>query len=129
MKHHSFYIPCAPPTLNHMWGRHGNRTYLKKVGHDFHKLVAEVLGDSKKPEEWKYVHLEIRIRPPRRRCDVDNRVKALLDSFTRAGYWEDDELVASFSVSFLAPRKGDKAGDTYVSVFESKEKYIDSDDL
>lgn len=118
-----FHFPAAPPTLNHMWGRHGSRTYLKKVGKDFHQLVANILDKNKLPPDWKYVHVDIIIRPPRRRCDVDNRVKALLDSFTRAGYWEDDEIVASFSVSFLAPQKGNKTGETFVYISKVEEKY------
>lgn len=116
-------IPSAPPTVNHIWGRRGSATFLTKAAKEFHALVKGNIGEWKLPEAWKYYSLNIVIRPPRRRCDVDNRVKALLDSFTRAGLWEDDERVSDFCVRFLKPSKEYPAGETIVTITESKEKY------
>lgn len=116
-------IPSAPPTINHIWGRRGSATYLTKAAKVFHTIVKGSVGAWKLPEAWKYYSLNIIIRPPRRRCDVDNRIKALLDSFTRAGLWEDDERVSGFCVRFLKPSKECPAGETIVTISESKEKY------
>lgn len=116
-------IPSAPPTVNHIWGRRGSATFLTKAAKEFHALVKGNIGEWKLPEAWKYYSLNIVIRPPRRRCDVDNRIKALLDSFTRAGFWEDDERVSDFCVKFLKPSRERPAGETIVTISESKEKY------
>lgn len=116
-------IPSAPPTVNHIWGRRGSATFLTKAAKEFHALAGKNVGGWKLPEQWEYYSLNIIIRPPRRRCDVDNRIKALLDSFTRAGLWEDDERVSDFCVRFLKPSKECPAGETIVTISESKEKY------
>lgn len=118
-----YYLPCAPPTVNHYHGHNGGRVFLTKKARDFHALVKETLNGEKMPPNWKYCAVWIIITPPRRRCDVDNRVKILLDAFTRAGFWYDDEAVASLRVEFRAPIKGNKDGAATVMIEHEPEKY------
>lgn len=85
-----------PPTLNHNIGRRGGRYYqsgeyksfLTQVGWLWLKAV---------PRDWskesRYSVVVELIYNTRRRYDVDNRVKPILDALTRAGTWNDDAQV------------------------------------
>lgn len=85
-----------PPTLNHNIGRRGGRyfqsgeykSFLSQVGWLWLKAV---------PRDWnkeaRYSVVIELIYNTRRRYDVDNRVKPILDALTRAGTWNDDAQV------------------------------------
>lgn len=85
-----------PPTLNHNIGRKGGRyfqsgaykSFLSQVGWLWLKAV---------PQDWskesRYSVVVELIYNTRRRYDVDNRVKPILDALTRAGTWNDDAQV------------------------------------
>lgn len=85
-----------PPTLNHNIGRRGGRyfqsgeykSFLTQVGWLWLKAV---------PRDWnkeaRYSVVIELIYNTRRRYDVDNRVKPILDALTRAGTWNDDAQV------------------------------------
>lgn len=85
-----------PPTLNHNIGRRGGRyfqsgeykSFLTQVGWIWLKAV---------PRDWskesRYSVVVELIYNTRRRYDVDNRVKPILDALTHAGTWNDDAQV------------------------------------
>ena len=85
-----------PPTLNHNIGRRGGRyfqsgeykSFLTQVGWLWLKAV---------PRDWskesRYSVVVELIYNTRRRYDVDNRVKPILDALTHAGTWNDDAQV------------------------------------
>lgn len=54
-----------------------------------------------KYEAWKQpVRIDIELRPPdRRKRDIDNNLKPILDSLTFAGVWDDDSRVDEMTVS------------------------------
>lgn len=119
-----FCIPCAPPSANRCWRVFRGRMVCSKEYTRFKELVKERAGGLHIPESWKYCNVCILVRPTRRRADVDNRVKPLFDALTHAGIWKDDELVASFSISFKRPdREAFPEGSTVVTVTEATEKY------
>jgi Holliday junction resolvase RusA-like endonuclease len=90
-----------PPTLNHNIGRRGGRyfqsgeykSFLSQVGWLWLKAV---------PRDWnkesRYSVVVELIYNTRRRYDVDNRVKPILDALTRAGTWNDDAQVDEIHV-------------------------------
>jgi len=91
-----------PPTLNHNIGRRGGRyfqsgeykSFLSQVGWLWLKAVP--MNWSK---ESRYsVAIEL-IYNTRRKYDVDNRVKPILDALTRAGAWNDDAQVDEILVA------------------------------
>ena len=85
-----------PPTVNSYYKvtRHGQR-YLDKKVKVFRELVAEQVHEQVphlKLTESLFV--EVYLYPPdRRKRDVDNYMKGLLDALTESGLWEDDSLI------------------------------------
>lgn len=85
-----------PPTLNHNIGRRGGRyfqsgeykNFLSQVGWLWLKAVP--MNWSKESRYSVVVEL---IYNTRRRYDVDNRIKPILDALTHAGTWNDDAQV------------------------------------
>ena len=85
-----------PPTVNSYYKttRSGQR-YLDKKVREFREAVAEsvfeqlsgvTLDDS--------LFMEVYLFPPdKRKRDLDNYMKGLLDGLTQAGLWEDDSQV------------------------------------
>jgi len=96
-------ITGIPPTINHAYGRRrGGGVYLKKPGVDFKKHVAEQYYDQfTLPRGVTYafpkpLRLKVQIWiyfATRRKCDLDNRLKILLDAFEFACILEDDSQI------------------------------------
>ena len=95
-----------PPTVNTYWrhrvvrigSKHLPKIYVTKKGKQYQREVQAVL--------FGVVPLTGRLRvtitahpPDRRRRDLDNILKCLLDSMTGAGVWEDDSQVDELSVT------------------------------
>ena len=90
-----------PPTLNHNVGRNGARYYKND---DYRRFPRHVgwLWLKEAPPLWSMseryaVAIEL-IYDSRRRYDVDNRVKPILDALTVAGVWKDDSQVDMIAV-------------------------------
>ncbi len=86
-----------PPTTNMVWRHsmiHGfPRTYMTKEAKDFKKRVKE-----KVPDSWLISEKNIKVViglyfPTKRRYDVDNYSKALLDSFEGEIYHNDSQII------------------------------------
>ena len=90
-----------PPSVNHYWRRvligGKPRTLLSKEGREFKQAaVGAVLQQRRGPSAPLSGRLAIAVTlfpPDRRRYDLDNRLKAVLDSLTEARVWEDDRHV------------------------------------
>lgn len=100
MKTLTYTLPW-PPSVNHYWrsvligGK--PRTLLSKEGREFKQAaVGAVLQQRRGPSAPLSGRLAIAVTlfpPDRRRYDLDNRLKAVLDSLTEARVWEDDRHV------------------------------------
>lgn len=100
MKSLTYTLPW-PPSVNHYWrsvligGK--PRTLLSKEGREFKQAaVGAVLQQRRGPSAPLSGRLAIAVTlfpPDRRRYDLDNRLKAVLDSLTEARVWEDDRHV------------------------------------
>lgn len=98
-----------PPSVNHYWRsvvmggsmRPHVKVLISEKGREYRNLVALrrlALG----PMERMNGRLSIFISafpPDKRRFDLDNRLKALLDAMTHAGIWNDDEQIDHLSIS------------------------------
>lgn len=83
-----------PPSANHYWRRVGSRVLISREGRTFSKNVQALLGGSggpRKPPAGGRIALCMDAFPPdRRRRDLDNLQKPVLDALENAGCYEDD---------------------------------------
>ena len=89
-----------PPTVNSYWRTYKGRIIISKEGREYRKAVADQVLIQRAAKHIDYaVKVEIKcFRPDRRRRDLDNLLKALLDSMTHAGVMEDDALIEDLRV-------------------------------
>lgn len=101
-----------PPSINHYYGRtRTGQQFIGSKGKQFRKDVIEYLRFI--PESDRSIHKDRRVQvwveafpPDRRRRDLDNLKKALLDSLTHAEVWQDDCQVDDLRVVRREPTKG-----------------------
>jgi crossover junction endodeoxyribonuclease RusA len=83
-----------PPSVNHYWRRVGARTLISRGGRRYRKGGAPARPpDRVAPMEGRLA-VRVVVRPPdRRRRDLDNVGKALLDALEHAGAYRDDAQI------------------------------------
>jgi crossover junction endodeoxyribonuclease RusA len=96
-----------PPSVNHYWRRVGARTLISRQGRIFRESVCSLLALRRLHplDGWLKVHLQI-YPPDRRRRDVDNIQKPVLDALQHAGVYHDDFQIVSLLTDRLEPRDG-----------------------
>lgn len=88
-----------PPTLNHYYGVHGTRKFIKADGKAFRAHVQDVVAAAGHKTIEGKVAVFVAIYPKNRiRQDIMNREKALSDALTHAGVWLDDSDIDSFHI-------------------------------
>ena len=84
-----------PPSVNTYWGFQGSHRYLTANAKAFKKVVHAKFLETKH-RGFKDGRLFVTIylhAPDRRRRDIDNHVKSLLDACTQARIMEDDSQI------------------------------------
>ena len=120
------HLPLWPPTTNTIYRNVHGKTMLGARARKFYRdgltmLVYRIPSQQRAalPLPGPF-HVVVRLYPPdRRKFDVDNRLKALLDLLTKAGIWGDDSEVDKITVSRETIRKG---GEVEVEIWEQPEK-------
>jgi len=100
-----------PPSINHYWRRVGPRTLISREGRAFRTNVCALLGGGgpRRPPAGGRVALAMDAFPPdRRRRDLDNIAKPVLDVLEHAGIYEDDSQVDLLLTRRREPLKGGK---------------------
>jgi len=85
-----------PPSVNHYWRRVGARTLISREGRAFRENVCALLGGGgyQRPPAGGRIALCMDAFPPdRRRRDLDNIQKPVLDALEHAGVYEDDSQI------------------------------------
>lgn len=93
-----------PPSVNHYWRRVGARTLISRGGRLFREEICARLagGGPRRPPAGGRIALCMDAFPPdRRRRDLDNIQKPVLDALEHAGVYEDDS-----QVDLLITRRG-----------------------
>lgn len=96
-----------PPSVNHYWGQAGKRRFIGKKGQEFRRAVAEACLDAgvEALEGRLAVHISL-FPPDRRKRDVDNVLKGLLDACEHAGCYESDSQIDELHIVRQEVKKG-----------------------
>lgn len=82
-------IATIPPSVNHYWVASGKRRYLSDKARDFHDVLSMLVPRIKTTSRLK---LDVTFHFPNRlRRDIDNYLKATIDSLVKCGLCLDDE--------------------------------------
>jgi crossover junction endodeoxyribonuclease RusA len=84
--------------------------HISEKGRKFKLNVSEIIATH---HHIKFNMLRLKVHidyypPTKRKTDIDNRIKAVLDSLTDAGLWVDDEQVNELSIKRMPVYKGGK---------------------
>lgn len=117
----SFTLPY-PPSVNTYWrhpsrGPLAGRHLISQEGRAYREAIRAHVAESSFGKITGLVAVDIEaFFPDRRKRDLDNILKSLLDSLTHAGVWEDDSQIVDLRI-----RKGPTiAGMVKVSVIPMK---------
>ena len=104
-----------PPSVNKLW-RHvmigkSVRTIVSREGRDYKAAVKLACMKQDAPVGLDYpLAVLIKLEPPdRRRRDIDNALKALLDSLTASRVWTDDSQIDDLRVFRAGVIEGGRA--------------------
>ena len=89
-----------PPSINHYWAARGRSRFLSPHAQRWHKEAWAILRGTWRGRPMRgEVAVSIVLYPPdRRRRDLDNILKAVLDALVHAGVLQDDSQVAELHV-------------------------------
>lgn len=89
------------PTVNSYYVKSKTHVYISPKGKNFREDVAEAIAqqvpDVCLGEDRLFVEVVL-FPPDKRRRDLDNHMKALLDALTHAGIWEDDSQIDQLQI-------------------------------
>lgn len=97
-----------PPTANTYWRRNGGRYFISKRGQEYREYVSKACY----AYQGLFVaedRLRLRIKaypPDRRKRDLDNLFKSVLDSIQSAGIYYDDNQIDKLSIERMNEHKG-----------------------
>lgn len=98
-----------PPSINHYWRRVGHKTLISRTGRAFRVNVVAILARRRLQVLHGPLEIEIDLHPPdRRRRDVDNALKSLLDALQHGGVYLDDSQIVHLEVTKREPVAGGK---------------------
>lgn len=93
-----------PPSVNHYWRYYSGRVCISKHGLAYRAIVAFYMRLAKAKTMSGPVGLKIAVYPPdRRRRDIDNVLKALLDALQHGGAFQDDYQVSRINIKRYEP--------------------------
>jgi len=106
----SFMAFPPPPSNNIYYRRSGHHTHISVKGREYKQTVCELVAQFY-PIKFGCAPLKVHIDfypATKRKMDLDNRFKAILDSLTAAGVWDDDSQIDELSIQRKPVMKGGK---------------------
>lgn len=109
-----------PPTVNTYWRKWKNRMVMSKKGRAYRiNVKARVLTGKRFPVLKGRLQVRIDVFPPdRRKRDLDNLPKGILDGLQHAGVYEDDSQIDDLRIVRNPIEKG---GRVHVEITELEE--------
>lgn len=105
-KSYTYRLPW-PPSVNCYIRRGNNRSYMTKRGKEFRSEVMDIVADADAIRECTLnpfarlgVHIELTL-PDRRKRDIDNHIKPVLDALQAAETFADDSQVDDLRITRL----------------------------
>ncbi|UZX16542.1 RusA family crossover junction endodeoxyribonuclease [Thermus sp. PS18] len=95
-----------PPSVNHYWAARGNGRYLSPQAKAWHKEAWALLKAQRVRFTGEVAVYLMAYPPDRRRRDLDNILKAVLDALVKAQVLEDDHQVAELHLVRRPPLGG-----------------------
>ncbi len=93
-----------PPSVNHYYRRVAHRTLISREGRRYRDEVCAILGDLHLRPFDSELAMTVDAHPPdKRRRDLDNILKSLLDALQHAGAYHDDSQIKKLAVEILEP--------------------------
>lgn len=95
-----------PPSLNHLWRRVGNKTLLSAEGRKYHATASLLVRIKSQGIPRPPHRVTLLATPPdRRKRDLDNLIKAVLDPVYR-GLGMDDSVVEDLAIRWRRDGNG-----------------------
>lgn len=96
-----------PPSVNVYWRTFQGRMIISEAGRNYRKAVVDqmLLQRTQKHFDGPLKLTVEAYRPDKRRRDLDNLLKAALDSLAHAGVYEDDSQIEDLRI-YWAPTLG-----------------------
>lgn len=96
-----------PPSVNHYYRRVGARTLISREGRAYRKAVHAAALAARASAMSGLIEVEVWLNPPdRRRRDLDNTLKSLLDALQHAGLYADDSQIVRIEAERCRPVPG-----------------------
>lgn len=96
-----------PPSVNRYYRNVGSRTLISRDGRKYRQRVEALLARLRiRPTEGPLAVVVDLFPPDRRRRDVDNAMKSLLDSMQHGGAYHDDSQIVYLEIHKREPERG-----------------------
>lgn len=89
-----------PPSVNNYWRRYKDRYFISAKGQKYRKDIHQLCHEAAnvfRADDRLCVTIEA-YPPDKRRRDLDNILKSLLDSMQHAGLYDDDSQIDKLSI-------------------------------
>lgn len=116
-----YFIP-TPPSVNSMWcnsfnGSGKGRYRSSKYNDWLNKAIALIKSQDPTPITCQELSLAISVARPSRRCDIDNRIKAIPDLLQKTNIIKNDSIINEIKIRWIA-----KDEETFIVI---KDHFID----
>lgn len=89
-----------PPSVNHYWGQVGTKKFIGKKGKEFRQKVYICALNARQGVLNGRLEVKVYLYPPdKRKRDIDNILKSLLDAMEHAHIYENDSQIDKLCVT------------------------------